>query len=182
MLKKILTTAVILYSTLGFTVSAANIWDNEVSAEKGKYTFSSYINNSKNKFEYTCSVLKFDSSNFGKTESITLNLDLKLEEDKLDFQENYNVSLRFSNGKSFSNKLSLSTGKKGLDQFTLFMNSKKDKNDRSIITNLSNRSYVNAEVSDKTGKRVLYRFYLKNSFKSIKETQNNCNSLYETFK
>lgn len=182
MLKKLSLGLLLISSTLPTIANAANAWDTEVLSEKGKFSFASFVEASDNKFEYTCSTLKFNSSNFGKTESIVLDLDLKLEEDKLNFQDNYDVSLTFSNGKLFENRLPLKSNKNGKDRFTLFLDTKSDGSDGAIMSNLLRRSYVNVGVSDDNGKRVLYRFYLKNSYKAIKETQNNCNMLYNTFK
>jgi hypothetical protein len=181
MFKKLLIGTLLLSSTFA-SASISAKWNTEVFAEKSKYSFAAFVEASDNKFEYTCSVLKFNSSNFGKTESIILDLDLKLEEDKLNFQENYDVSFVFSNGKLYKHKLPLSSNREGKDRFTLFIDSKNDGTDNEIVSNLLKRSYINVEIADKSGKRVLYRFYLNNSFKSIKETQSNCNLLYKTFK
>lgn len=155
-------------------------WENITEAESGKYSFISTVNRGENQFNYRCSVFKFNESNFGKVESVNVDLDLRLEEDKLNFQENYGVNFVFSNGKSFKNNLKLNHSEAGLDRFTLYLND--GSTDIDIIENLSYRNYVNVEVSDSSGQRVLHRFYLNNSFKSIKKTQKDCFLLYETFK
>lgn len=154
-------------------------WENTIRAEDSKYSFVSTIKKEKNNFDYICSVFKFNGGNFGKVESINIDLDLKLEEDKLNFQDSYDVQLVFSNGKMFKNNLKLNHSKEGLDRFTLFLSG--DGSDNDIIKNLSNRNYVNVEVYDNKNKRVLYRFYLNNSYKSIRKTQDDCHLLFNTF-
>lgn len=167
--------------SFSFLAQAKDItqWENKVETEKGKYSFISTIQKEENNFDYVCSVFKFNGGNFAKVENINIDLDLKLEEDKLNFQDSYDVQLVFSNGKLFKNKLKLNHSKDGRDRFTLFLNSKED---NTLINNLSNRNYINVEVHDNNKKRVLYRFYLKNSFKAIQKTQDDCELLYETFK
>lgn len=157
-------------------------WDNTIYAEKDKYSFVSTVNKEDNSLSYFCSVFKLGDSNFGTAESLKLELDLKLEEDKLKFQDYYDINFVFSNGKLFKSNLKLNTSPKGLDSFTLFLDSKNDSRDKDLLQNFSNRSYVNIEIHDKNNKRVLYRYYLKGSLKSIKKTQLDCEILHNTFK
>lgn len=180
-LKKIIITTLLLVAST-VAMSETNEWKNEIKAENKKFTFTSNVTTGVNQFEYNCSVFKFNSSLFGKTEDINLDLDLKLEEDKLTFQEEYNVNLKFSSGKTFKNKLKITKGEKGLDRFKIFLDTKSDVRDDSLLSNLTRSKYVNIEVLDNNKKRVLYRFYLNNSYNSIKESQQNCDSLYNTFK
>ncbi len=179
MLKKLLTIA--LLTGISFSASSAQLWTNSTFAEKGNYTHYSSITAGENKMSYGCSVLKFNESKFAKSESIVLDLDLKLEEDKLAFQDDYKVSLVFSNGKMFRNTLSLTPNTHDTDRFKFFLSSATGE-DKEIIRNLQQRSYVNIEISDKKNKRMLYRFYLKESMKSINKTKQECNVLYDTFK
>lgn len=179
MLKKILTIA--LLASMSFSASSAQLWGNSTFAEKGNYTYYSSVSADRNKMSYGCSVVKFDTSQFAKSESIVLDLDLKLEEDKLAFQDDYKVSLVFSNGKLFQNKLSLMPNTQGSDRFKFFLSSKTDQ-DQEILKNMQQRSYVNVEIADKNNKRMLYRFYLKDSMRSINKTKQDCDILFETFK
>lgn len=179
MLKKILMIALLMGSSM--QAMSAQLWTNSVFAEKGNYTNYSSITAGENKMSYACSVLKFNESKFAKSESIVLDLDLKLEEDKLAFQDEYKVSLIFSNGKMFRHTLSLTPNTNGSDKFKFFLSSKNGQ-DKEIIRNMQQRSYVNIEISDKKNKRMLYRFYLKDSMKSINKTKQECNVLYDTFK
>lgn len=177
----------LLYMTLlplSFSQAMAkeNQWENNIYAEKDKYSFVSTVSKEVNSMSYYCSVFKLGDANFGKAESLKLELDLKLEEDKLAFQDYYDINFVFSNGKLFKNNLKLNTSRNGLDSFTLFLDSKNDKTDKDLLKNFSNRSYVNVEIHDKNKKRVLYRYYLKNSLKSIKKTQLDCEILHNTFK
>lgn len=177
MLKKVLTMA--LLTGISFSASSAQYWGNSTFAEKGIYSYISSISTGGNNMSYGCSVLKFESSNFTKIESIELNLDLKLEEDKLAFQDSYRVSLILSNGKMYQHKLTLMPNTKGTDKFKFFLSNESDK---EILGYLQRGNYVNVEIADNNNKRMLYRFYLKDSMKSINKTQQDCDILYKTFK
>lgn len=178
MLRKI---ALIIGTLISINAQALD-WDNQEYAERGQYSYTAEIKKDTNSFEYRCSVFKFDSDKFATMENINLDLNLKLEEDKLNFQNSYNVNIIFSNGQEFQKELILKPGLNGLDRFSLFLNPKDNKMDQDIISNLSNRSYVNVEIVDKNKKRMLYRFGLNGSMKSIVLAKEKCRTLYETFK
>lgn len=179
MLKKFILLGILTTISLS---SHANDWINEEYAEDGKYSLTAMIASGKNRFEYKCSVFKFDDAKFGMVENINLDLDLKLEEDKLHFQDNYDVNIIYSNGLEFKNQIQLKAGMNNLDRFSLYLNPRGNTRDNNIITNLSNRSYVNVEIVDGSKKRMLYRFYLNGSKKAIQKARAKCIALYDTFK
>ena len=185
MSKKIILTSFLLLSTSyafsNSNDSKDNEWQNDTRVQKSAY---SYISKSPSKYHntisYECSVLKIKNTNFTKISFLNLDLDLELEDGKLDFQDKYIVNIAFSNSKIFSNIISLNNGDDNNDRFTIYLN-ENDKNSE-IITQFMYGNYADIEVVDDSKKRLLYRFGLKGSNKSIKETKNNCQLLYDTFK
>lgn len=179
MLKKLMFVSVLLFSAGAI---AETEWNNEIYAEKSAYSYSASISaDSNNRFEYRCSVLKVDNSKFGKIDYLNVDLDLKLEDDKLNFQEKYEVNLIFSNGKEYKNTLPLKSGFNGLDRFTFYLNANETESE-PIIGGLLYGNYVNVEIVDSDKKRMLYRFYLKGSKKAITKSKSDCELLYRTFK
>lgn len=179
MIKKILLIPALLLSTNTF---AKTEWLNDIYAEKSSYSYSSSVmSDNTNRFEYRCSVLKLNDNKFAKIDSLNVDLDLKLEEDKLSFQEKYKVNLIFSSGREYKNTLPLKSGFNGSDRFTFYLNSQGADNDE-IVNGLLFGNYVNVEVVDNNKKRMLYRFYLKGSKKSITKAKSDCELLFKTFK
>lgn len=177
MIKKLIIPT-LLFSSLAF---ADQKWDNDTYSEKNSFSYSASIfSDDMDRLEYKCSVLKLNEANFGKIDYINIDLDLKLEEDKLKFQENYNVNMIFSNKKEFKNNLPLKAGFNDLERFTFYLNSNK-RNSDDIVKNLLYQNYVDIEVVDDNNKRLLYRFYLKSSLNAITKAENNCTILYKTF-
>ncbi len=178
MLRKIIIAS--LFFVSGF-VHSGEEWTNTFFAEKHFFSYSAQVYSGVNKIEYQCAVLKINNSDFGKIDFLNLDVDLKLDDDKLNFQEYYNVSLRFSNGATFDKKLELKSEIEELDRFKIFFEDY-DKSRDEIISNLMMRKYVDLEISDDYKKRMLYRFYLDGSKKSINKTKIDCDLLYRTFK